>query len=229
VQILNLGTGENIVAPTEISATPGVVERPTQAEAREEAPLNLESDIGKLSPRLRPEVLTGKTYKVKTGYGNLYVTVNDDERGAPFEVFASLGKTGGFYQEVSEGICRMISMALRSGIKVSEIISSLKGIRGPMPVFTNKGTILSLSDAIGQVLEEHAKSKEAALLDAPTGEMPNLIAIKVSETSSMAQDKKGSRSIADLGMMPGCPDCGSPLELAEGCISCRQCGFSRCS
>ncbi len=230
VQILNLGTGENIVAPTEISATPGIEARPAQATAsREDAPLNLESDLGKLSPRLRPEVLNGKTYKVKTGYGNLYVTVNDDERGAPFEVFASLGKTGGFYQEVSEGICRMISMALRSGIKVSEIVSSLKGIRGPMPVFTNKGTILSLSDAIGQVLEEHAKSKGAALLEAPASEIEDMVAVKVSENASMAENKKNGRSIADLGMMPGCPDCGATLELAEGCISCRQCGFSRCS
>ena len=39
---------------------------------------------------------------------------------------------------------------------------------------------------------------------------------------------KKSESIADFGFMPGCPDCGSPLVMSEGCISCKSCGFSRC-
>ena len=219
VQILNLGTGENIISPTEIDG---------KKAAETKAPvLNLAMDKDKLAPRERPEVMSGKTYKVKTGYGNLYITVNDDESGAPFEVFATIGKSGGFYQEVSEGICRLVSMSLRTGIKVEEIIKNLKGIRGPMPVFTNKGTVLSLSDAIGQVLEEHVKSKEPLLLkDTAQNE---LISMNLPvEEKVRVHENVDKHSIADTGMMPGCPDCGSALILSEGCISCRSCGFTRC-
>lgn len=234
VQILNLGTGENIIAPTEISSK-GEIGKVSAEDgktvAQAETHMNLEVDRGKLEPRNRPEVMTGRTYKVKTGYGNLYITVNDDEYGAPFEVFATIGKSGGFYQEVSEGICRLASLSLRSGIKVEEIITNLKGIRGPMPVYTNKGPVLSLSDAIGQILEEHAKNKET-LLTTGSATIEDRVGVKVGDeikkTSPETNRGTKKKSMADLGSMPGCPDCGSVLQMSEGCISCRACGFSRC-
>src|SRR5258708_589864 len=84
----------------------------------------------KLAPRTRPDVMQGITYKMNTAYGNLYVTVNEDEQG-PFEVFAALGKAGGFFSAQTEAITRMISLALRSNVAIEEIIEQLKGIRGP--------------------------------------------------------------------------------------------------
>ncbi len=211
VQILNLGTGENLVAPTEISTT----------KKLGEPSLDLKIDKGRLEPRVRPESMSGRTYKVKTGYGNLYITINDDERGVPFEIFATIGKSGGFFQEQSEAICRMISLSLRSGIKVESVIEQLKGIRGPMPVLTDKGTVLSLPDAIGQVLEEHAKSK-AALMNGGSKELLPVAAHKEENMNPVP------KQIADYGLVPGCPDCGAPLQMGEGCLSCRQCGFTRC-
>jgi len=218
VQILNLGTGENIGSTTS---------DPRKKEKEKEQSLDLAIDRGRLEPRVRPEALAGKTYKVKTGYGNLYVTVNNDEDGVPFEVFATIGKTGGFFQEQSEAICRLISLALRSGIKVEEIISDMKGIRGPMPTLTPKGTVLSLPDAIGQVLEEHVKDNGARLFEND----PVEVTVKNQSNKSLpaaSHDSSKIRNIADYGFMPGCPDCGSPLIMAEGCISCKSCGFSRC-
>ncbi len=218
VQILNLGTGANIVSTTS---------DPRKKEKKES--LDLAIDMGRLEPRVRPETLSGKTYKVKTGYGNLYVTVNNDDNEVPFEVFATIGKTGGFFQEQSEGICRLISLALRSGIKVEEIINDLKGIRGPMPTLTAKGTILSLPDAIGQILEEHVKNNGARLFEANSVEAitSNQNNQSLTMGERVSQENK-TKNIADFGFMPGCPDCGSQLSLAEGCISCKSCGFSRC-
>ncbi len=220
VQILNLGNGDNITAPTEL------------AEGTEQAMEKIVQEAPKHSPKPRPEVLTGQTYKVKTGYGNLYVTINNDEHGEPFEIFATIGKSGGFFQEQSEGICRLISLSLRAGVDVDDIIKDLKGIRGPMPVMTSKGTVLSLPDAIGQILEEHMKYVR--------GEVPRLES-KTSETLTEHLNKevpvvvgaekktgKTKKSIADFGMMPGCPECGNILEMGEGCMSCKACGFSRC-
>jgi len=223
VQILNLGTGEGLIAPSEIGKDGSI-----DAKRISQVPLEIPSDKGKLEPRIRPEVMSGKTYRMKTGYGNLYVTVNNDEAGAPFEIFATIGKSGGFFQEQCEAICRMISLSLRSGIKAEEVISNLKGIRGPMPMMTNKGTILSLPDAIGQVIEEHVKNGSTA---------PLLEEGKVEEMASVGQEQQKvndsiapvyKRAIADFGMMPECPDCGAALQMAEGCMSCKSCGFSRC-
>ena len=220
VQILNLGTGENIASATYV---PGKSLK--------------EAETQKLSPRARPSVMSGKTYKVKTGYGNLYITVNNDENGEPFEVFATIGKSGGFFQEQSEGICRLISLALRAGIKVEEIISDLKGIRGPMPTFTDKGTILSLPDAIAQILEEHINIK--VKIDDTIGLEPVVTPIldsvsreRVSEPTvimAKADFTENKKSIADYGTMPGCPDCGEKLDIGEGCLSCRSCGYTRCT
>ncbi|PIT92459.1 MAG: ribonucleoside-diphosphate reductase, adenosylcobalamin-dependent [Candidatus Harrisonbacteria bacterium CG10_big_fil_rev_8_21_14_0_10_42_17] len=225
IQILNLGDGKNIKAPTEIG----------KVTKKEEVPvLNLSIDKGKLARRKRPEIMHGKTYQVKTGYGKLYVTINDDEYGAPFEVFATIGKSGGFYAEVSEGICRLISSSLRAGVKIESIIKDLKGIRGPMPVMTNKGTVLSLSDAIGQVLEEHVTTKEETkmLSENKAVNVNELIMIKSdserNDGTGIELTSSSTPSIADNGLMPGCPDCGAHLQMAEGCISCRQCGFTRC-
>ncbi len=228
VQILNIGTGENIKAPSSIGMD-GVVKK----AVTEEVKLDLPVDKNRLEARRRPEILVGKTYRIKTGYGNLYVTVNNDENGVPFEVFAVIGKSGGFFQEQSEGICRLISVALRAGVKLEEVIDNLKGIRGPMPMLTDKGTVLSLPDAIGQVLEEHVRANgyHNPLLAEQSGASPMTIAEK--ETAAVNSFSAGSasssgKSLADYGMMPGCPDCGAALIVSEGCMSCRSCGFSRC-
>lgn len=226
VQILNLGTGEGLVAPTEIGKEG--VEVKASAKKVEEPPVYLAVDEGRTKVRVRPETMNGKTYQVKTGYGHLYVTINNDENGVPFELFATIGKAGGFYQEQSDAIGRMISLALRGGIKVEEIIDQLKGIRGPMPMLTSKGTVLSLPDAIGRILEEHVttnghvKTEQTAML-AAAKEVLQVPAPEPVHTYATA------KAIADFGVMPGCPECGHALTMAEGCMSCKNCGFSRCS
>ncbi|MGB9608783.1 MAG: adenosylcobalamin-dependent ribonucleoside-diphosphate reductase, partial [Minisyncoccia bacterium] len=233
VQILNIGTGENIKAPTELGKKLET-NSPVLSQNKTEE-LNLKMDTGRLEPRKRPEVMEGKTYRVKTGYGNLYVTINNDENGVPFEVFATIGKSGGFFQEQSEGICRLISLSLRAGVKIEEIIDNLKGIRGPMPMLTDKGTILSLPDAIGRILEEHVKltnghhKKLIEESNINNENQPIEIKINVPE-KEVAEIKSNSKqkSIADFGYAPACPECGSPLTLQEGCISCKNCGFSKC-
>lgn len=218
VQVLNLGTGENIKSTTDAVGA---------AATKIEKPLNLPMDEHRVAPRVRPEVVAGKTYRIKTGYGSLFVTVNDDEHGAPLEIFATLGKSGGFFQEQSEALCRLISTALRSHIKVEEIIKQLKGIRGPMPVMTNKGTVLSLPDAIAQILEEHVTHSTKPAAEAT--QVAELVAAATAPVQQpVAETAAKKQSLANYGMMPGCPECGGNLTLKEGCMACSSCGFSRC-
>ena len=203
----------------------------------------------KLAPRERPAAMVGMTYKMNTAYGNLYVTVNEDAHG-PFEVFAQMGKAGGFFSAQTEAITRMISLALRSNVAVEQIIAQLKGIRGPDVSFNEEGMIFSLPDAIAKILEKHIKRNQQQLaLDLPAGAsssdkpaaLPDAVA-KVSETAIMetvTEEKIKTNgevsykttqkiSIANLGNAPVCPSCANMLVMAEGCMKCDMCGYSKC-
>jgi len=195
-----------------------------------------------ISPKARPEVISGSTYKVKTGYGTLFVTVNNDENTNPFEVFATIGKTGGFFAAKSEAICRMISLALRSGIDTEAIIEQLIGIRGPMPSWSKYGQVLSIPDAIGHVLKEHLRSAQKKLNlkfkneenkegdEMEEAEIPTLPAAEMdlSVTEELKINDYTRISVADRGLAPECPECHSVMELSEGCMLCRGCGYSKC-
>ena len=109
---------------------------------------------GKIVPLDRPTTLSGITDKIKTGYGNLYVTINTLD-GRPFEVFAQIGKSGYSTMADTEAICRLISLAFRSGIAVDKIIEQLYGIGGASQVFQEGGLIMSIPDAIAKVLNKH--------------------------------------------------------------------------
>jgi ribonucleoside-diphosphate reductase alpha chain len=190
------------------------------------------------------------TYKMGTAYGTLYVTINEDDHG-PFEVFATMGKAGGFFGAQTEAITRLISTSLRSNIAIEEIIEQLKGIRGPDVSFTEDGMVYSLPDAIAKVLEKHTKRNQLQLnltsaqpaspeipaqLSLPTS-APVTTAEKIMETVSeqsiktnghLTYKKTEKISIANLGNAPVCPTCANMLIFAEGCMKCDSCGYSKC-
>jgi len=105
-------------------------------------------------PEGRPDSLPSVTDKIKTGFGNLYVTISFHNQ-KPFEVFASIGKSGYSTMADAEALGRLISTALRSGVEAEEVITQLKGIGGSEPIFTEGGLIQSIPDAIAKVLEKH--------------------------------------------------------------------------
>jgi ribonucleoside-diphosphate reductase alpha chain len=110
--------------------------------------------------RKRPGSLQGSTVKIQTSFGNLYLTLNMFE-GEPFELFATLGKSGKDTQAHTEALGRLISLSLRSGVPVQAVIEQLKGIGGSQYVYEDdgEGIILSLPDAIAQGLERAVGAK----------------------------------------------------------------------
>ncbi len=102
----------------------------------------------------RPDVLTGITERIRTGYGNLFITINSKD-DKPFEVFAQIGKSGWSTMADTEAICRLISLALRASVPVDAIIEQLAGIGGESPLFQNGELIKSIPDAISMVLKKH--------------------------------------------------------------------------
>lgn len=111
--------------------------------------------VKSIIPRDRPEEVYGITRKIPIGCGNLYVTVNHDENGI-CEVFTNTGKAGGCPSQ-SEATARLVSIALRAGVDIDEIIHQLRGIRCPSCQRNSKVKVLSCPDAIGRMLEEAKK------------------------------------------------------------------------
>ena len=115
--------------------------------------------------RVRPRSLPSTTTKLKTEMGNLYVTVSTDEEGEPFEVFGTLGKAGSFTTGVTELACRLISLHLRRGTPVEEIIDQIRGIQEMQPFFNllPDGTsvaVLGLGDGIAHILKGFVQGGE---------------------------------------------------------------------
>lgn len=194
-----------------------------------------------LAPRARPDVTIGITEKIKIGCGNLYVTVNSDENGI-CEVFTNLGRAGGCPSQ-SEATSRLISIALRSGIDVKEVIEQLRGIRCHSTLRQNGLKVLSCPDAIGRVLEK-VLNMQVEVKDVKTiQELTNAIEKKnqgcggncsLCSTQCKYSTVIDNEATATLdmdvpwSMIKDCPECGSKLQHEGGCVICRDCGFSKC-
>jgi len=183
--------------------------------------------------RSRPETLKGVTRRVETPLGTLYVTITEDDRGQAFEVFMSLGKAGGALMADVEAMGRLISLALRSGIPMRELHRQLRGISSDRVMGLGPNKVLSVPDAVGIAMEKWLQEKQGIqqelLPSVNTGEFP------VVEVVSRPPVQGGMIPEAEqIGLNIGptltgaCPDCGSQLEFAEGCMKCHVCGFSEC-
>jgi len=172
--------------------------------------------------RPRPNVVTGSTQRIPTGCGNIYVTVNEDEDGSPFELFTQIGKAGGCAASQTETIGRLVSLALRSGIDVEDVIKQLRNISCHQPIWDNGGRILSCADAIGKALERHHK-KEFSNNVKPVAVQEGAAKPKTAEGNG-----NGSSPASAIATAAACPDCGSGMEYASGCFYCRSCGYSKC-
>jgi ribonucleoside-diphosphate reductase alpha chain len=173
-----------------------------------------------IAPRPRPEVIIGTTTKVATGCGNLYVTINVDEEGNPFELFTQMGKAGGCAASQLEALGRLVSLGFRAGIEVKAIIEQLRNIRCPSPSWEKGQRIFSCADAIARVVEKRLLTNEARKASAVSAQ----VAMKHSH-----EDEAPGIELSPSGDIVGvCPDCGGALRHEEGCQKCHACGFSKC-
>ncbi len=199
-QVLNIGKAE----------APKPEPQPEAQPAPQPAPM----------PRPRPDMTMGITEKVKIGCGNLYVTVNYDEQGI-CEVFTNLGRAGGCPSQ-SEATSRLVSTALRAGMRPETLIEQLRGIRCHSTLRQKGLKVLSCPDAIGQVLEKVVRMRREQGLDGchlPGGE--------AIDDKRVSQAPAAESAPVDPDSL--CPECGKPMEHEGGCVICRKCGYSRCS
>ncbi len=169
-----------------------------------------------LVPRGRPQYMSGVTERIRTGHGTMYITINFDEEGRPFEVFTTLGKAGGCDSAQLEAISRLVSLSLRSGVDIKEVITQLRGITC-CPAWDNGVLVRSAPDAVALALERHANME-------PRQQPTNGTQFKLPANGK-------DRATWDMnGYQPRsrCPDCNVPLAYQEGCLLCTACGWNKC-
>ncbi|RKD94646.1 adenosylcobalamin-dependent ribonucleoside-diphosphate reductase [Halopiger aswanensis] len=192
--------------------------------------------------RERPDALQGVSQRIDTGYGKVYVTINEDpETGQPFELFANIGHSGGFTNSFTEALAKVISTSLRSGVDPEEIVDELCGTRSPKVAWDKGEQIQSIPDAIGTAMRRYledeidkpyptqATLEESTDADAEaTYDGPKTDGGAAAKSGSSADDD-ATQDLIDAGESPECPDCGSlSLYYSEGCKTCESCGWSEC-
>lgn len=181
--------------------------------------------------RQRPSTLRGMTRRMPSPLGDLYVTVNEDEQGKPFEVFATLGKAGGAAMADVEAIGRLISLALRSGIPINEVIQQMRGISCDRAVGVGPNKVLSVPDAIAQALTRHEQEKmgvQQELLPVAQHPLPAAPVHYVAQSEAMHQQSMDFTYNPGETFIGTCPECSSDLQYSEGCVKCMSCGYSEC-
>ena len=152
--------------------------------------------------RDRPRTLTGKTFQMTTGCGPLYVTINVDEQGRPFELFNTIGKAGGCAASQNEAIGRLVSLAWRSGLPAEPMVKQLIGISCHKPFGFGDNKVTSCADAIAQAIRLQL------------------------ERANGCQNESLKENNNAFG---ACPECGGVVEHEGGCFVCHACGYSECA
>lgn len=203
--------------------------------------------VSRRAKRARPDVMRGTTIRKETPLGVMFVNITEDEKGQPFELFLNLGKAGGSAMADAEAIGRLVSLALRSGIPLMEIHRQLRGISSDRAVGLGPNKVLSMPDAVGLALEKWWRDKQgvqqdllaggsAVPLQSPVSSLqpPTLTpsaGVPITRPPAAGELMQPQMEFGNGGgevFIGTCPDCGSQLEFAEGCVKCHVCGYSEC-
>ncbi|MBI3953412.1 MAG: adenosylcobalamin-dependent ribonucleoside-diphosphate reductase, partial [Chloroflexi bacterium] len=215
-QVLNLVSAPSTQAAPQAPETQGAVLHPQ----------GVKDERASIHPRERPGTVRGVTERIRTGHGTLYVTINFDEQGQPFEVFSTLGKAGGCDSAQLEAISRLISLALRSGIGAEQVVDQLRGITC-CPVWAEGVQVRSAVDAVAIVLSRHVPGGKGAGIHKaaePQGAQLGLALAGPGQAQSLSGRTSGRPTSAPVR----CPDCNSDLAYQEGCLTCHSCGYTKC-
>ena len=242
-QVLSTGTTEKAKAERdgkgtdkrEVGALQGTIaELEAEIERLKKSLFDSESEnLQRRAKRSRPDKLRSTSIRKETPLGTMYVHISEDEKGQPFDVFINLGKAGGSAMADAEAVGRLISLALRSGIPLVSVHKQLRGISSDRAVGLGPSKVLSMPDAIGAALYDWHMEKQGVqqeLISPPAaGAVPSMEMVTPMGPSGSAEQLQFTNMQEQTQSFIGtCPDCGSQLEFAEGCVKCHVCGFSEC-
>lgn len=200
------------------------------------APAGSKSGLDKQYKK-RPQVLRGATYKMNTPFGMAYITINDLD-GIPSEIFLNVGKAGSDVFAMAEALGRVCSLFLRygdHGNKVELLIKHLKGIGGTGAIGFGANRVESIADAVAKALETHVASgapdhdHDPAPVAATMAPAEPAVASHGAPAADHGHGGHGAHTGGSMSL-DLCPSCGgASLINIEGCKTCGNCGYSKCS
>src|SRR2546429_6765952 len=215
------GAGKDALA----EALSRIAELETELQLTRERLHDVEAEnLQRRAKRSRPDLLRGSTRRVESPLGTMYVTITEDEKGQPFEVFMSLGKAGGALMADVEAVGRLLFLALRPGVPPPEIYRQPRRISSHPAVGLRPDQVISVPDAIGIAIEKWMQDKQ--------GVQQDLLGAAAPPPREVVPGQGGPAALRaaepQQDFIGACPDCGSQLAFAEGCAKCHVCGFSEC-
>lgn len=188
----------------------------------------------------RPEVLTGSTYKVKTPLSDhaLYITINDIvlnpdteyEIRRPFEIFINSKAMEHFQWIVA--LTRIISAVFRKGGDLTFLVEEMRSVFDPKGGYFKKGGkyMPSLVAEIGDVLEFHMRSIGLLNTEGLDEHQRKLIAEQRNKYETSAKVVKGAGEDSFPPEATLCGKCqNKAVIIMDGCLTCLNCGDSKCS
>lgn len=184
----------------------------------------------KIKPMTRSDLggrLNGGTYVKKTACGKLYITINRDDNDNLVEVFIDPGKSGGCVAN-AESLGRMASTMLRGGMAIESIVDSVKGVKcsactqakGSKKVIDG----LSCGDILARTIqEEYDRFNKCETCSKKE------IKDAVKEKDILKEQFKAMMK-PENWIVPNntCPECGMEMTNEGGCVTCKNCGYSKC-
>ena len=162
------------------------------------------------------DVMPSYRHRIDTPMGKMHVHVTVGDRGEPLEMFATIGRAGSETLAFTEGLCRMVSVALRTGIDPAFIVSQLNGIGGGRAAGFGPNRVRSVPDALGKILAGYTGKQRS-----PAAE--DVLLVSLQETLAPGDASNGYHA-GEL-----CPSCGhATFVMAEGCAKCHTCGHAEC-
>lgn len=182
----------------------------------------------------RPGDLSSITFKRHSGCGKLYIVVSEHD-GKPYEVFVNTDGKGGC-DGMTNALGRMISIAFRNGVPTEDVVRQLRRVKCGVAMRCAECDGKSCADIIAKCIStastEFTNSYWKMILVPPTtGHRETTSSTKYvnSETTSVGTYNTPTLLTKDEATPKAkCPECGEPLTLSEGCVTCPACGWSKC-
>jgi ribonucleoside-diphosphate reductase alpha chain len=173
-----------------------------------------------LRRRRLPDERPSVTHKFRVGEQEGYITVGLFEDGQPGEVFITISKEGSTIRGLMDSVAVLTSLALQYGVPLEDLVRKFRGVHFEPAGFTDNPELPQASSLVDYIF----RWLERRFLAEGQGSRVKGQAAKGKGAAQPAQVS----SHEDIGTGLACPDCGSVLVFAEGCLVCRSCGYTKC-
>jgi len=214
------------------------VRGPEQAEAAAaEAALGLARQYapdGHPARRRLPDERPSVTHKFRVGEQEGYITVGLFENGYPGEMFITISKEGSTIRGLMDSVAVLTSLALQYGVPLEDLVRKFRGVHFEPAGFTDNPELPQASSIVDYIfrwlekrfLKEGQGSGVKGQRRGQGSRVKGQKGRRVGGAALSLSKGRGTKRDASTGL--ACPECGSELIFAEGCLVCRSCGYTKC-